>query len=218
MTRSRFDLTRQTRQILLRLYDAVAAGRESFTFADWEEVLGGKSRNLWELCIAELKDNGLISTDRIQDNYNAIDITRLGTAEVDDWPDDVFEITAQGFEFPDVNHLAGPESVPASDRNVTLDHNQSDYQQAIEALDKVLEEFRKVHRLDNVFGPQKEAHLKVLEGGRKALEDKEISVENGQGWIVKPLKWIGEKFADGALKVLAAKALELFAKLLGLGN
>lgn len=103
--------------------------------------------------------------------------------------------------------------IPASDRVVTLNHNQPDYQQAVEALDKVLEEFRNDHRLDNELGPQKEAHLKVLEAGRKALEDKEISLENGQDWIVKPLKWIVEKFADGAVKVLALKAMEAIAKL-----
>lgn len=227
MTRRRLNLTRHSQKIMLRLHDALAGGTKDFNTDEWQEVLGGGSQVLWELCIEKLKAEGLVSMDITVEKkdvdafgrpksykQNIIALTSAGIHEVESWPDELYYDLVNTQDISDKTTIG----IPASDRIVTLNHNQSDYQQAVEALDKVREEFRNDHHLDNELGPQKEAVLKVLEGGRKALEDKEISVENGQDWIVKPLKWIGEKFADGALKVLAAKALELIAKLLGLGN
>ncbi|MBI3445522.1 MAG: hypothetical protein HY055_09210 [Magnetospirillum sp.] len=185
---------------------AVCNGKDdSVHFAEIEvanKISGTFGRPVVSVVLAELRDEGCISAFTINGRT-------------------VYGLKPEFIKKYGLHLLANDSTqaaVPASDRIVTLNHNQSDYQQAVEALDRVLEEFRNDHRLDNELGPQKEAHLKVLEGGRKALEDKEISVEDGQDWIIKSLKWIGEKFADGAVKVAALKAIELLSKLLGLGS
>ncbi len=107
--------------------------------------------------------------------------------------------------------------VPASDRVVTLDHNSSDYKEAVSSLEKVIQEFRKDHHLDNELGHEKGALLKALEGGRELLDDTTINLRIGTALIVEPLKRIIEKYDQVLVGALAATALGLIAKLLGLG-
>ena len=47
------------------------------------------------------------------------------------------------------------ENVSASDRVVRLDHNSGEYENATEALETVIREFRDDHHLDNVLGREK---------------------------------------------------------------
>lgn len=217
MTQRRYELDKYADGLLLALYDTIVlGGGGKATFSFMKEHLPVKTDNLAKLCIGRLVERRDIETETVIDRQTRGEITYFfvskdGFARVTAWSDD---------EHGKISSLLSgqnpPEYVPASDRIVTLDHNQPDYRDAVDALDKVLAEFQSDHRLDNELGPQKEARLKVLEGGRKALDDKEISVEDVQNWIVKPLKWIAEKFADGTLKALAMKALEEMAKLCGL--
>lgn len=130
-----------------------------------------------------------------------------------DFPEDVEEAYLALFEQQD-----RVEIVPASDRTVRLNHNRSEYQDAVAALDKVLEEFRNDHRLDNEDKEGKDAITKILEGGRRFLDREEITVEQADSWLLKPLKWILGKFTEGTLQAAAAKALELVCKLVGLGS
>jgi hypothetical protein len=202
-----------------------------FTFPDiWVPLSTKYHRNVVVLVVDELLEKKYLT----KIGYDTYSITKAGLLRAEAFGEIIYARRANSLglleeggavesqEHDYVADLIDAEDssfeIPASDRVVTLNHNQPDYQQAVEALDKVLEEFRNDHRLDNELGPQKEAHLKVLEGGRKALEDKEISVENGQNWIVAPLKWIAEKYADGTVKAAAVEALKWALKLLGLGN
>ena len=52
---------------------------------------------------------------------------------------------------------------------MSLNHNSRDYEITVEALENVIREFRKDHRLDNELGREKSALLMALEGGREYL-------------------------------------------------
>lgn len=105
--------------------------------------------------------------------------------------------------------------IPASDRTVTLNHNQPDYKEAVAALNKVTEEFSNDHRLDNELGHEKGALLKALEGGRELLSDTVMNVRIGVALIVEPLKRLALKYDQALVGVLATKALDLVMKLFG---
>ncbi len=139
-----------------------------------------------------------------------IEITQAGI----EWVNDLSDAKYTSFLGGVGGDIRAVSQIPASDRTVTLNHNQPDYQETVAALDKVIEEFRNDHRLDNECGPEKDAYLKFLEGGRRLLDDNEIAVSAGENWIVRPLKWVIEKFGEGVLQVAATKALELICKLL----
>lgn len=145
-------------------------------------------------------------------------LTEKGLELVESWTDQVYDDFAEGISFPKPDNTEEQVPIPASDRTVPLNHNQPDYQDAVAALDKVIEEFRNDHRLDNEDKERKDAISKFLEGGRRLLDGKEISVEEGEIWLVKPLKWIVGKFTEGTLQAAAAKALEFICKLIGVGN
>jgi hypothetical protein len=107
-------------------------------------------------------------------------------------------------------------AIPASDRSVSLNHNQPEYTEAVAALDKVIEEFRSNHRLDNELGHEKEALLSGLEGGRKLLNDTNVSESVAKALIVEPLRRLIIKYDKEIVGAVAATALALFLKLFGL--
>ena len=108
-------------------------------------------------------------------------------------------------------------SIPASDRVVSLDHNSPDYKNAVSSIEKVIQEFREDHHLDNEFGHEKGALLKTLEAGRELLNDSMVNVRVSIALIVEPLKRIIQKYDQVFVGALAATALSLILKLLGLG-
>ena len=108
------------------------------------------------------------------------------------------------------------KDVPASDRMVTLNHNQPDYQETVAALDEVVEAFRGDHRLDNELGHEKGALLKALEGGRELLNDTVVNVRIGTALLMEPLQRLVQKYESQIVGALASAALNLVIRLLGL--
>jgi len=106
-------------------------------------------------------------------------------------------------------------TVPASDRIVPLDHNSSEYTEATRTLDKVIEEFRKDHRLDNELGPEKPALLKTLEAGRRLLDDTKIKADIAITLLVEPLKLVAKRYESELVGALAAGAVTIILALLG---
>ena len=119
----------------------------------------------------------------------------------------------------------GENGIPASDRVVALDHNSDDYRNAVAALEKVIQELRNDHRLDNELGKEKSALLKALDGGRELLDDTRLDVRVAIMCIVEPLQLIAGKFAEkygeavvaGSVVALATEAIKLVSKLIGIG-
>lgn len=100
---------------------------------------------------------------------------------------------------------------------VTLNHNQSDCEEVVSALDKVINALQDDHRLDNEFGHEKGALLKALEAGRGLLNDTEINVRIGTALLVEPLQRLVVKYEKELVAALASTALTLVLKLFGMG-
>ncbi len=108
--------------------------------------------------------------------------------------------------------------IPASDRFVSLDHNSTQYGDAVAALERVIREFREDHRLENRFGAEKSALLTTLEAGRKLLEDSRVRVASFVTMIINPLKIIWSEYhreiVAGTVTASVTVALELLVKLI----
>lgn len=142
-----------------------------------------------------------------------IELTQDGVVWVNELPDGEYEACLS---------TVVPESilrneVPASDRTVTLNHNQPDYQDAVGALDKVVEAFRDDHRLDNELGREKGALLKALEAGRELLNDTEVNVRIGTALLIEPLQRLVVKYEKELIAALASAAIPLILKMFGVG-
>lgn len=114
-----------------------------------------------------------------------------------------------------IENIEDQSNVPASDRIVTLNHNSPEYKEATNALDKVIEEFRKDHRLDNELGSEKPALLQTLEAGRRLLEDTKIKADIVITLLVEPLKLVAKRYESELVGALAAGAVTVILALLG---
>lgn len=112
---------------------------------------------------------------------------------------------------------ASPIIAPASDRNVTISHNQPEYAETIKAVETVIQEFQNDHRLDNELGHEKGALLKALKGGRELLKDTTINVRVATALLMEPLHRLIAKYDRELVAVTATAALDLVVKLLGIG-
>ncbi|MBI2235921.1 MAG: hypothetical protein HYU60_03030 [Magnetospirillum sp.] len=142
-------------------------------------------------------------------------ISLTGIKIVDSWSDYEYAKAADGFDFPESDGFEHVASIPASDRTVTVDHNQPEYVEAVAALDKVIEEFVSDHRLDNELGHEKGALHQALEAGRGLLRDTVINVKIGTALLIEPLRRIAEKYDSAVVGALAKEAIE---KILALFN
>lgn len=142
-------------------------------------------------------------------------LTESGIEWVEGWSDELYGESTEGVLFSLDGNVQENSLFPASDRTVTLNHNQPDYQETVAALDKVVEEFRNDHRLDNELGHEKGALLKALEGGRELLDDTVVNVRIGVALLVESLKRLVQKYDQALVGVLATAALEAVMKLFG---
>lgn len=209
--------------LVLMHWECVNDGDVEFAFGE----IVSRLSNMFARNVVKIALEGLISEKSVlEPGYNTYSVSRAGLMQAEMYGEQYYLRTAK-----ELGLIAGTETgaeaggiqldavlVPASDRTVPLNHNQPECQETVSALDEVLKEFREDHRLDNEAKVTKDGILKVLEGGRRLLDGDEVSVEAGQDWIVKPLRWILDKFTQGALQAAASKALDLVLKLLGLGN
>lgn len=132
---------------------------------------------------------------------------------IGDVSDDLKEVVELYEELEDLES----SSIPASDRTVTLDHNGEPYKEAVEALDKALEEFRKDHPQDNELGAEKGALLKTLEAGRELLKSAEIKIDVATTLLLEPLQIFAARYERELVAVVATAAFDALMKLFGLG-
>lgn len=136
---------------------------------------------------------------------------------IDDVPD--FDSLGDFDELTEARRL-GDIGVPASDRYVELNHNNPEYKDAINTLDKVIQEFGEDHHLDNELGREKPALMRALEGGRELLNDTRVRVHAVLTLVIAPLRIIAAKYDEsivaGTIGALATAAIAAIAKLIGL--
>ena len=111
--------------------------------------------------------------------------------------------------------LAKEGTAPAADRIVNLDHNSPPYQEAISALDEVIEAVKNERKNDF---EEKERVQKELQAGKILLEADSVDPEKIKATLIKTLKWLGKKFAEKAIDNLAAIAIAAIFTLIGIST
>jgi hypothetical protein len=132
-----------------------------------------------------------------------IELTPAGVEWINDWPDETYDSYAL------IPKQKGPHKqsgIPASDRTVTLNHNQPEYQDAIKSLDDAIKAFDEEHCLDNELGPEKSIIGDSLQTAKKYLQLREINFRIGMTLIVENLRNIAARFA----KAVAGAAVKNF--------
>lgn len=123
-----------------------------------------------------------------------------------------FEISSQEHDKTQTgnqNFLAG-ESVPASNRVVSLDHNSPPYIEAVEALNYVMETVRGDNEYGNRDPEDKEQQLSALSAGCKLLESSRVAFGMIEAVVMKTLLYlagIGVAVAQVADAIAKVKVL-----------
>lgn len=208
------------RATLMALYGYAVEHPKTSVFADELPEVVGCGGQLAVACVDSLQEQGFIERINIA-GRSAVRMTRNGFCAVDDWPDDIY-VRASNVFGSESQGLGQPAQfndgeVPASDRTVTLSHNQPEYQDTVAALDEVIEAFRDDHRLDNELGREKGALLKALEAGRELLNDTVVNVRIGTALLIEPLQRLVVKYEKELVAALASAAIPLVLRLFGLG-
>lgn len=132
-------------------------------------------------------------------------------------------LTAEGLEeaerlgFSSSDESGDERFIPASDRVVSLDHNSTEYVEAIDKLELLTREFEADETLSNELGPERNGLVKVLKGARDLLDDYQIGLQLYVGVVIRPLERLKEIAAEhpavtwGAFLVAALDALKSLA-------
>lgn len=135
------------------------------------------------------------------------------------------QLTAEGLEEAErlmaetgVGGLVGQHSeaaAPASDRYVELDHNSREYQEATEAVERVIERVRSDNEYSATDPEDKEQRLAELEAGSTLLKSVRVRVTAVTAVLLSPLMYLAAKFLDTAVGEAASAALNFVKALLG---
>ena len=237
MARAKVDFEFPKAAILWKLHTTMAAHEKgSFTAEIMAHHLNLPFQMI-VLSIQELEDEGYCQTFQqvvgdFEEEETFVGITRLGIQHVENWDDefhdDVVLRSVGPAEARAMRLLAAhdddvdeegedDETVPASDRVVSLDHNSPDYKEAVAALDEFATEAEKSNEFGELFADP-EDRIRVLSevnSGIDLLKQHRVSVEAVKVLLMKPLKLVAENLLGAALGALASKALEYISKLFG---
>jgi hypothetical protein len=207
------------------------ANSENIVFTEKEltQFIKDPHARVLHYALETMRDTIHISHEIVVEDEQEVDgymISAEGIRWVEGWTDENYENVASGINF--LEEIGDKETeaskVPASDRNVPLNHNSSEYIDAINALDRVVSEFAEDHRLDNVLGSEKSALTKILLGGRELLDQQHIGLKLAIGSIVEPLRRLKEIATEHKSTLVGSTwagivqtALNSVLKLLGLG-
>ncbi|WP_417821327.1 hypothetical protein [Terasakiella sp.] len=104
------------------------------------------------------------------------------------------------------------ESLPASDRTVSLDHNSLAYEEAVEAIDTIYKEVKEANDID-ITSEEREQHLAELEASKKVLEAPQASINVLIDFVLRVVKYIADHFGKAALGELAKKVIAYITSL-----
>jgi hypothetical protein len=111
------------------------------------------------------------------------------------------------------DHYDEAEIAPASDRQVTLDHNSAEYKRALTTLDQVTEEIRRSN-IETSY--EKDQVVTELSLGRQLLENTRIRIGAAVALLLTPLFTVYHDVAAEALRPLVKSAVDALRELLGL--
>jgi cell division protein ZapA (FtsZ GTPase activity inhibitor) len=107
-------------------------------------------------------------------------------------------------------------SVPASDRIVTVDHNQPNYAETIAALERLIEVISENNHYRENDEADQERRVFELEAGRRLLDSRWISVATVRATLWGTLAYLASKFMNAPIGEAASLAWSALKKLLGL--
>jgi hypothetical protein len=188
------------------LVEAKHVARVSMNFVDRSEV--SISRQGIELVEAQLEDP---STDiaKLHESYKVVqeEVTRT----VSDLLGNTREQTVLKLSL--APSVVIPESIPAADRTVTVDHNSVEFRSGREKLDKLIDEVRS----SNEFaGPPEDKAQAVAElsAARRLLDATKVRAHQLLELAKPALQWIADNFSKEAVKELAKGVSAWLIKLL----
>ena len=104
-------------------------------------------------------------------------------------------------------------AIPASDRIVRLDHNDSRYKNVLEALENLEHAIKASNLYDDP--EEKEMHLAEISAGRRLLESTKVRVAAVATIVGGPLMYIAKHFIDTGLGKAAGATWNLVVTFLG---
>jgi hypothetical protein len=107
------------------------------------------------------------------------------------------------------------DTAPASDRTVTLDHNQPDYSAAMQSVDALEAAIREANDYDDF--EDNDQRIAEISAGRRLLQASRVRVAALINTIGTALKWLIEKFAAGIIGQVAKRAWDALSALIGSG-
>jgi hypothetical protein len=132
--------------------------------------------------------------------------------------DQIFSALARDLRYMIVDALerrAGDaDLIPPSDRIVSLDHNTTEYAEAVKALEDAERTVQETNDYDDA--EDKEQRIAELSAGRRLLMAARVRANAFIALVYKALRYLAEKFADHAIGVAATGALALLGKATGL--
>lgn len=105
-------------------------------------------------------------------------------------------------------------SIPASDRVVGLDHNRADYRTIQKSLADVVDTINTSNEVSAALGDDKDRITSELKAGQELVRADKVRVSALLYVLIKPLKYIADKFSGAALGEAAKQLVILIVKLL----
>lgn len=237
MPRQKIDFGEIERAILYLLYQIFTDNAPpAISAAQIRDQLRLYPGNVVANCIEALAASGFIKQSgivRYRDNLaDAYMITRTGANVVMGWDDDLalsierilenwsaVATNAGAAREPTdqiVEQEAGTETtvaVPASDREVPLNHNSKEYREAVDAVDEVIAQVSGDNEYGDKFPEEKAALVSALKAGRSLLDGAKVRVAAIYSTLLPALKFVAEHWLKATIATLAAAAI---AKLMSL--
>ena len=102
--------------------------------------------------------------------------------------------------------------IPASDRIVTLNHNEQSFQDAVRAVELTLDEVKKSNSID----PDDKTRVTLeLGAGLDLVQAPKTRIEAARVLLVGALGWLAAEFGSAAVGQVAEAAMPLVRALLG---
>ena len=245
MPRKRISLNEHKNKILWILHSSIAEEEDKiYEISDFNTEFNIPS-TIVELAINQLQEEQLCSVrieeiweqhpftgQDIKHDEKYITLTPYGISTVEEWADEFYNNVVQNVfsklpeskqrkYFSVVSGVDEPlvTEIPASDRYVTISHNQQ-YEDTLRTLDDAIRQFKEDNHFDNELGQEKGALVAALEGGRQLLNDTKIWIATANNLLVESLRRIKILYkraaVQGAVSAVVNSALEKILKLLGL--
>ncbi len=104
--------------------------------------------------------------------------------------------------------------IPASNRIVSISDNLPDHKQAISKLEKIIKETKASNEFAKDYKEERDANISSLELSKNFLDSGIYYTKAIWELLLKPLKFIAQKFPDEMIKALASELIKALMEIL----